>query len=248
MFNRAWSRYRDAEDARRRTEAENQDRLLQLANHGTSQQIPSGNQNGSRAFAVGPTTFSSRNITSNSNAAPNPSEAFARMTSDSPDGPPPVSLYLDRISAGLDRHAHPPLPEPEFDESVPHSVAVEIIRRLGFDDNNDLDSDLDSESEGRENPIDIQAKRPEPVSAEDMTVSIACKICCEQKVDVLVLPCSHLAICRWCAGILKDKARQDRRERRHGNGMLAAQAERGEGWKCPICRKPVETTKRVFLG
>ena len=41
------------------------------------------------------------------------------------------------------------------------------------------------------NPIDAQ-RRPPALSTEQMTISAACRICNEQKVDTLVEPCMHI--------------------------------------------------------
>ena len=55
--------------------------------------------------------------------------------------------------------------------------------------------------------------RPDPKSEEELTMDAACKICYEQVTDSLILPCAHLAICRWCTS-----------EHFGANG------------KCPVCR------------
>ena len=91
----------------------------------------------------------------------------------------------------------------------------------------------------RANPIDEQSSRPPPLSAEEMTVSIACKICCEQKVDTLLQPCMHIAICHWCSELLRRRAQEQRRHTRvPGEDRL----------KCPICRADVTTARRVYLA
>ena len=41
------------------------------------------------------------------------------------------------------------------------------------------------------NPIDAQ-RRPPALTTEQMTISVACRICNEQKVDTLVEPCMHI--------------------------------------------------------
>ncbi|KAJ4514458.1 hypothetical protein HRR86_007865 [Exophiala dermatitidis] len=90
------------------------------------------------------------------------------------------------------------------------------------------------------NPIDQQTSRPPPLESEDMTVSLACKICCEQKVDTLLEPCMHVAICHWCSELVRDRARR-RRQRHYGP------TEDEDKWKCPICRRDVTQSRRVYL-
>ena len=47
------------------------------------------------------------------------------------------------------------------------------------------------------NPIDAQ-RRPPALTTEQMTISVACRICNEQKVDTLVEPCMHICQCPRC--------------------------------------------------
>ena len=103
-------------------------------------------------------------------------------------------------------------------------------------------SQFDEEEETLPNPIDEQTQRPTALSFEEMKVNIACHICAEQKSDTLLLPCSHLSICRWCVAILRDRARSERRENPHLPRTV------GQGWQCPMCRSAVLATKKVFLG
>ncbi|OAL20778.1 hypothetical protein AYO20_11485 [Fonsecaea nubica] len=42
------------------------------------------------------------------------------------------------------------------------------------------------------NPIDSQPQRPRALHPEEMTVNIACRICCEQMVDTLLEPCGDV--------------------------------------------------------
>jgi len=90
------------------------------------------------------------------------------------------------------------------------------------------------------NPIDLQ-KRPRPINPDDMNVNVACKICCEQKIDTLFEPCMHLAVCHWCSDVLRARARHFRNTRVGPPGPE-------EIWKCPICRRAVIRWKRVYLA
>lgn len=86
------------------------------------------------------------------------------------------------------------------------------------------------------NPIDAQSSRPSPFRSEDLKVDLACKICTEQKINTVCMPCMHACMCRWCAAIHKNDCRDYDTGR--WNGAL---------WKCPICRKSIQEVKRLFI-
>ncbi|KAK7894348.1 hypothetical protein LTR67_006109 [Exophiala xenobiotica] len=90
------------------------------------------------------------------------------------------------------------------------------------------------------NPIDLQ-KRPPPFNPDDMNVNVACKICCEQKIDTLFEPCMHLAVCHWCSEVLRARARHARKKR-YGPPRPE------EKWSCPICRHEVTQARKVYLA
>lgn len=56
--------------------------------------------------------------------------------------------------------------------------------------------------------------------AED---SDLCKICLDNELDVLVMPCKHLCLCSECADMIKNK-----------------------GQNCPMCRSAVDELIKVF--
>lgn len=90
----------------------------------------------------------------------------------------------------------------------------------------------------RPNPIDTQASRPPALSQAEMTMSIACQICNEQRSDILLNPCSHMCMCHWCSEILKADAAAAKK-----NGGPT----RTSNWRCPICRKAIAGVTRVYL-
>lgn len=86
------------------------------------------------------------------------------------------------------------------------------------------------------NPIDTQLTRPDPVKSEDLKVDFACKVCTEQKINTVCVPCMHACMCKWCAMIHKNDCRE-RGSGRWNNSL----------WKCPICRKQIQEIKRFFI-
>ena len=88
-----------------------------------------------------------------------------------------------------------------------------------------------------DNAIDRQ-QRPLPLAAEALVASIACRICHEQRVDTLLEPCMHIALCHYCSEIVRQQAMEAQR--------LARQGVRQ--WRCPICRKEVNQARRVHLA
>ncbi|KAJ9611520.1 hypothetical protein H2200_004704 [Cladophialophora chaetospira] len=89
----------------------------------------------------------------------------------------------------------------------------------------------------RANPIDMQQSRPPPLSSDEMVANIECRICHEQKMDTLLEPCMHLAICHWCAEVMRQRTRQYRVDAEDGDEQL----------KCPICRRRVTQSRRIFV-
>lgn len=138
---------------------------------------------------------------------------------------PPISLP-DQF-----RRANPFNPLPHGHDAFPEAAEMSWItaetRAMSLDDEDVV------------NPIDVQESRPPALPSEAMITNIACRICDEQRTDTLVLPCYHLSICRWCAQIMRDRSRQEMR-------ALHDQIP-GQGWRCPLCRKAVIETRRVYI-
>lgn len=75
--------------------------------------------------------------------------------------------------------------------------------------------------------------RPEPLTDDQMTFKLECKVCLTQKADIACTPCGHLSMCSWCAdqvipvreasGIPKDRRAQ-----------------------CPVCKKGVKRRVKIF--
>ncbi|KAJ9196045.1 hypothetical protein DTO021D3_3445 [Paecilomyces variotii] len=77
--------------------------------------------------------------------------------------------------------------------------------------------------------------RPEPKEAEEMNVSLECKVCLSQLVDTVLIPCGHAVLCRWCANQHMPSSRAD-----HTRPKKPA--------ACPMCRKPVKQKFRIYLS
>ena len=88
------------------------------------------------------------------------------------------------------------------------------------------------------NPIDLQDSRPPPLTTEEMTMSVECRVCQEQKVDTLLEPCMHVAICHWCYEVMRTRSRQARIDPSIGDPRL----------KCPMCRRRVTQARKIFLA
>lgn len=109
----------------------------------------------------------------------------------------------------------------------------EIIRRLvesGIDADHLSFIASDDFDDGPHSPkmtFDTQ-KRPSPLPEEELMTNLGCSICHEHKVDTIVLPCGHAAMCNWCAE-LHVPTRKDHRT-----------IPRERDAKCPICRKTIK--------
>lgn len=71
--------------------------------------------------------------------------------------------------------------------------------------------------------------RPDPKEAKELNLNMECKICMDQLVDTVLLPCGHAILCRWCAAQQIPSAR----------GFPKPKSD------CPLCREPVRQKVRV---
>ncbi|KAF2100743.1 hypothetical protein NA57DRAFT_74341 [Rhizodiscina lignyota] len=83
--------------------------------------------------------------------------------------------------------------------------------------------------------LDVSDDRPEPKSEEAMMVKLSCQVCYTQTADTAVLPCGHLAMCRWCADMAVP-----------GRANDWTQPARGAVARCPVCREKVKKRVRIF--
>ncbi|KAL4806153.1 hypothetical protein BDV18DRAFT_138856 [Aspergillus unguis] len=76
-----------------------------------------------------------------------------------------------------------------------------------------------------------QDSRPDPKGTSELTINMECKICMEQLVDTVLLPCGHAILCRWCA-----------------NQQIPSTKGFPKGREiCPMCRGPVRHKHRIYF-
>lgn len=91
----------------------------------------------------------------------------------------------------------------------------------------------ESDGEGRGLDAKDSGRPDEPLTEEEMTVVLDCRICYSQKAEICTLPCGHLTMCRWCSDQHSPTLQHDRtRPRRAAN--------------CPVCRKAIKQKVKVI--
>lgn len=80
--------------------------------------------------------------------------------------------------------------------------------------------------------------RPPPKASEEMVMNIACTICSEHPINVILLPCWHACMCNWCADLCIPTKRN----------TPFARPPTGFTGKCPKCRVVVKERREIFLG
>ncbi|ETN40934.1 uncharacterized protein HMPREF1541_05214 [Cyphellophora europaea CBS 101466] len=252
MFTRAWTRYREAEDNRRQAGTELPRQMQGVSFNDHEESLQSTQYPASSA----PHAYSRHYERSRHN---NSFSLVDDLAWNTPNALPEevrrvhtmASNLVDSAAAEMNTHGHPHAAPPghanPFTSSLfsIHDAYNRANVENPFTRNYGFMNMARPPSPPRENPIDVQTARPPPLTTEDMTVSIACRICTEQKVDTLLMPCSHVAMCGWCVQLMREESGR-KRER---NGLAGQNVRiRGEGWKCPICRRGVEGTRKVYLG
>jgi hypothetical protein len=80
--------------------------------------------------------------------------------------------------------------------------------------------------------LDSQPDRPEPLTDEEMTRSLSCRVCYQQLADIAVLPCGHMVMCQWCADVVIPV--------KHSHLPVRMS-------KCPMCRKQVKQRFKIHM-
>ncbi|KAF1927496.1 uncharacterized protein M421DRAFT_65371 [Didymella exigua CBS 183.55] len=234
MYNRAWNRYRQAEDLRAAdsTEAppleglsaqerrEIEDQLL----WGVMRESQLGQEPESNVWSYAPVRSvlnqgddaRSGDVTITppwanfpATSAP-PSEPIA-TTSSSTSGMSEVRLSLEQITSELQRLRL----ASEAVSSARHALHAHRAPERPFP------------------TLDNQPDRPPPKTDVEMTRTLACQVCYQQLADIALLPCGHMVMCQWCAAVVVPV--------KHSHIPIRPS-------KCPMCRKQVKQRFKIHTG
>jgi hypothetical protein len=81
--------------------------------------------------------------------------------------------------------------------------------------------------------LDNQPTRPPPKTDAEMTRTLACQVCYQQLADIAVLPCGHMVMCEWCADVVVPV--------KHSHVPVRPS-------KCPMCRKQIKQRFKIHTG
>ena len=99
------------------------------------------------------------------------------------------------------------------------------------------DDGVDETLQGRLQSLDDERiQRPRPLTEDEMTVKLICKICLQQRAEVAVLPCGHLIMCSFCSEVAIPSKKEDRAVPMRRNTP------------CPLCRTVVKRLARVYTA
>lgn len=232
MYNRAWNRYRQAEDLRAtdNTEAPPLEGLSAQERRDIEEQLlwgvmresqlgqePEGNvwsytpvrneqggdvRSGDVTITPPWTTFPATN-------AP-PGEPVA-TTPSSIGGMSEVRLSLEQITSELQRLRL----ASEAVASAQHALHAHRVPERAFP------------------TLDNQPDRPPPKTDAEMVRTLACQVCYQQLADIAVLPCGHMVMCQWCADVVVPV--------KHSHIPTRPS-------KCPMCRKQVKQRFKIHTG
>jgi ankyrin repeat protein len=73
---------------------------------------------------------------------------------------------------------------------------------------------------------------PNPKTDEELWVNLGCRVCWSQQVDIILLPCAHAVMCRWCADQHVPTSKEDRTKPVRSS-------------ECPLCRGAIEQKVRI---
>ena len=124
----------------------------------------------------------------------------------------------------------------QADARARHQIRMSIARRFSQNPRVSMPTELDSQPPIIKRLTVDEQTRPKARASEDLTVDMTCKICMEQICDVVLLPCRHLYLCHWCADICYPARSPQRPD---------VPSDRNA--KCNICRKTVKHRYQVFL-
>lgn len=243
MFGRAYGRYREAETARQEARAHGYEAVSSWNRQGqfTTEYRPAVNPLLDPAWAYYQSQIGQAQTQDNTNvrlgqfdgpgSSATDTTEVTRMARNAEDHATHTGSSFGRVQALLDPRASRvvPLTRPRFRTN---------FHRQFYTNNGVLPPPNNPFEHDDEmvNPIDAQQHRPSPTKSEDLKVDLACKICTEQKINTVCMPCMHACMCRWCAAIHKNDCRD------YDTGRWS-----GALWKCPICRKSIQEVKKLYL-
>jgi hypothetical protein len=156
-----------------------------------------------------------------------------------------------RIAENTRRHDENAMPNPlrrmgnitdnvENQRFSHHGVPPDFPRRLVHEARESIaETQHDFTASTRALTIDTQ-ERPAPTAAAEMVINIACPICTDHPIDVILFPCGHACMCKFCAEICVPT---------RPNLPYALPPEpRGYKGRCPKCRRDVKEVRPFFLG
>lgn len=232
LYNRAWNRYRQAEDLRavgdneappleglstqERREIEEQ--LL----WGVMRESQTGQELESNVWSYTPVRNNLASISDSGNVTISPpwDNIPARdtaagdtngSTSSSGGGLSEVRLSLEQITSELQRLRL------ASDAVSSTQQALNLLR----------------EPERPFPTLDSQPDRPPPKTEAEMTKTLACQVCYQQLANIAVLPCGHMVMCQWCADVVVPV--------KHSHIPVRPS-------KCPMCRKQVKQRFKIHTG
>ena len=229
MFNRAWNRYRVAEEVRR------EERNLREALEGEERVVGVEGPSQAQMTELG---ASGNELNRNTLDEGVLREYYAtlRMQDGTQGALSDLETTLEAAQQSLAHSTqlreHLAQAHQQQDITPPNSSFSRLAARRAWlhrsqhelvVENDSSDSDQDS-PRGLDQPDD---GRPAPKSDEDMTVKLECKICYQQLADTVVLPCGHLVMCEWCA--------MQHIPSHHGDHTRPKRPT-----DCPLCRKRVK--------
>jgi hypothetical protein len=262
MFNRAWDRFRVAEEVR-----QDENTLRQVLEH---EQIATGPIFASGSVETNPAANTAYEAHLNEYYAMLRQQEWAQNGRHMPqdDTVPSAGVQRDRVGAvnttenGTMRQTASTLerllrntPEPQRSSIIARMEQNGTARALQDSDNgNYIDvwrrlrdahatfrgGDWEEESGSSEEEdhaiggLDVEdSGRPEPKEDAEMTTKLDCQICYTQTADIACLPCGHLVMCQWCSEQHSPVMQHDRtRPRKSAN--------------CPVCRKKIKQKVRIY--